>query len=236
MLLFFKSVCARPPQACKLGLQIHFSRFFNEVFLHLLQMFLGVGHHPEVVGPHETSKLLHFCFCFNLRKNSFSLLHPFFLHIGQYLGCHLLPQAWGFHASLSQASIESETAYAFKHGLSRQSQHLTQEGRNDPSVCIVTVHDLCHVLRPCFIEARLDIQARQVQCWPCHRPVFHHGILFLLPLPVFMYHIRHHHLQVLAAYPIQSTNMQILFQMQQDACMMRTTSTSPTSELLLCNF
>ena len=34
-----------------------------------------------------------------------------------YLGCHLPPQARGFHASLQQTSIENETAlHAFKYG------------------------------------------------------------------------------------------------------------------------
>ena len=44
-------------------------------------------------------------------------------------------------------------------------------------LCIVTVHDLCRVLRPCFIL----IQTRQAQCWSYHCPVCHHGIPFLLP-------------------------------------------------------
>ena len=171
ILLFFRSVRARPPQVCWLGLQIHFRRFFNEVFQHLLQVFLGVGHDPEVVGPHETANLmLSSSSFFNFHKNTFSLLHPFFFHVGQYWGCHLLSQAWCFHASLSQAAIECETAFhTFKHGLSRESRHLTQEGGNDPSVCIVTV------------------QVSHVQCWSDCRPVFHHGSLSHPPMCSFFH-------------------------------------------------
>ena len=31
-------------------------------------------------------------FFFYIQANTFSFLHPFFLHIGQNQGCHLLPQ------------------------------------------------------------------------------------------------------------------------------------------------
>ena len=172
-------MCARPPQACRFGLQNHFSRFFMRYFSICSRCFLEWDIIQKLVGRRETANLMHFSFCFNTHQNTISSLHPFFVHIGQYLGCHLLPQAWGLHASLPQASIESETAFhTFKHGLSRQSQHLTQEGRNDPSVCIVTAHDLCHVLRPCLIKGRLHIQARQVQCWSYHRP---HKVVSLRP-------------------------------------------------------
>ena len=46
---------ARPPQACRLGLQIHFRRFFNEVFQHLLQVVFRVKYDPKSCQPTETA-------------------------------------------------------------------------------------------------------------------------------------------------------------------------------------
>ena len=145
---------------------------------------------------------------------------------------------------LSRTSIESKIAFhTLKHGLVRQARHLTQEGRNDPSVCIVTVHDLRHVLQPCLIEGRLDIQAGPVQCWSYHHPVFHHGIPFPLPLPMFLCHISSSSLACVGnlSHPIHQCVTSSIFlapflSPNATGCMMHTTSTSPTSELLLCTF
>ena len=95
------------------------------------------------------------------------------------LGGHLLPESWCFHASLSQASIESTAFHAFEHGLATQPDI----SRKNPSVCIVTIHDLGHVLRPCFVKSRLDIRACQVHGWSYHSPVSHHRIFFPLATP-----------------------------------------------------
>ena len=181
-LLLFRRVCACPAQTCWFGFQIHFRCFFNEVCQHLLQVFLSVGHDPEVVSPHKTAYLmLSSSFSFYIQENSFSFLHPFFLHIRPNLRCHLRPQARCFHASLPQTSIEHEAAFhTFKCGLARQPRHLTQEGCNDPSMCILIVHDLGHMLRLCLIAGRLDIQACQVHRQSYHRSVSHHRIPFFL--------------------------------------------------------
>ena len=45
------------------------------------------------------------------QENTTSFPQPFYLHICPNLGCHLLPQAWGFHASLSQTSVDTEAAF-----------------------------------------------------------------------------------------------------------------------------
>ena len=113
-------------------------------FKHLLQVFLRVGYDPEVVSPHETANLMHFSsFSFYIQENTFSFLHPCFLHIGPNLGCHLLPQPQRFRASLPQTSIENGAAFhTFKCGLASQPRHLTQESCDDPSMCIGIVHDL----------------------------------------------------------------------------------------------
>ena len=114
-----------------------------------------VGYDPEVVSPHKTAYLMHSsAFSFYLQENSVSFLHPIFLHIGQDLGFHFLPQARGFHASVPHTSIEDEPAFhTFKCGFASQLRHLKQEVCYVPSMCIVIIHDLSHMLQLCHVKS-----------------------------------------------------------------------------------
>ena len=59
--------------------------------------------------------------------------------------------------------------HAFKRGFTFQHRHLSQEGRNQPSMCVLVFHDLCHVPRPRFIKGSLDVHAGQVHCGSHYR-------------------------------------------------------------------
>ena len=101
-------------------------------------------------------------FTFNVQENAHSFLHSFFYIIQNQSSHFFLPQTRSLYASLAQTSIESETAlHAFKHCLTFQPRHLSQEGRSQPSVCIMVVHNFCHMPRSGLIERRLDVQACQ---------------------------------------------------------------------------
>ena len=126
-------------------------------------------------------------FTFNVQENAHSFLHSFFYIIQNQSGHFFLPQTRSLYASLAQTSIEIETAlHAFKHCLTFQPRHLSQEGRSQPSVCIMVVHNFCHMPRSGLIERRLDVQACQTHCWSWGTAVFQRGIPFLLPFPVFL--------------------------------------------------
>ena len=124
--------------------------------------------------------------CKTRREDTHSFLHAFFYHIGHNLSGHFLPQARGLFAFLSQASIENETAlHVFKHGFAFQPRQFTQEGYYQPSVCIVAVI-VCSTYFGFASSNALDVQACQIHGWFYGTPEFQRGLLFLLPLPVFL--------------------------------------------------
>ena len=121
----------------------------------------------------------------------------------------LLPQSGSFDAPLAVTSIESKTAlHASEHCLSFKPRHLSQEGPEQPSVCVIISHDFRHVPRPRL--CRLDVQACQKHCRPYHTAMFQHASSFFLPFPVLLYQICHHNLQVLATYSVNPSNAQSL--------------------------
>ena len=124
--------------------------------------------------------------CKTRREDTHSFLHPFFYHIGHNLSGHFLPQARGLFAFLSQASIENETAlHVFKHGCAFGPQQFTQEGCYQPSVCIVAVI-ICSTCFGFASSNALDVPACQIHGCFYGTAEFQRGLLFLLPLPVFL--------------------------------------------------
>ena len=82
-------------------------------------------------------------------------------------------------------------------GLSFQTSHFTQQGCNNPSVDVINFHNFRDVLWSCHIEGRLDVHAGQVQCGSQHAAVPDHWSSVLLPRPVLLQQLCHHHLKVL---------------------------------------
>ena len=113
-------------------------------------------------------------------------------------------------------STHSNIAFPSSPDISRQRAAI-----NHP--CVMIFHKFRDVLRSCLIERNLDVQACQIHWWPYHTAMFQHGSSFFFPFPALMQQNRHHHLQVLATYPIDFStcnffqfSSSILFQTQKN--------------------